>query len=518
MSMKTYIVKTDDTFGQIVLKAMKDNKDLSSEDIERANGHIKKFSDICVDDTIYIPSPKPKATSLYAAPTEGKCGNEFTYVPVGKKATMASVSGKLNGKSTPNLEPNQTYVLEREKIEESQQGSLEITYNGKALPLVKDMSPFKEQIGQHKDVKATLIVVDKEMLTPAKEMPMPVQKLKSDAASLDINQVDFSEKPDFQIPEATMDNDRTMTGAEFMRAQEYRMERAMSYKHFLEFFGIDVKINTSEKHSMVAVEIPPDIFLDTGVFNIDEMKDEAVEKFTQAMAIAMAPGTKEALSKLVAELFTLGMLPGLAKEKKAFWKQMGFKGKYVISIEKGKRIVQFYPTTHFTASWKVGATKAEQKKLKKGLVKYNKKYTLGHTAFDKQLKQAIPFLVKSKVGYLEKFISGLSRGGTVISIIFIGGADTAKWYFDKKSQDVDLWAIWGVAIATGVIAAAAYNATAALTATALAGTAAAGSIVLTIGIAVVASVWVAWEVAKVMNEYKIKENLIGWLRTMETEE
>ncbi len=171
MSMKTYIVKSGDTFGQIVLKAMKDNKDLSSEDIERANGHIKKFSDICVDDTIYIPSPKPKATSLYAAPTEGKCGNEFTYVPVGKKATMASVSGKLNGKSTPNLEPNQTYVLEREKIEESQQGSLEITYNGKALPLVKDMSPFKEQIGQHKDVKVSILVMDKSYLTPAIEVP-----------------------------------------------------------------------------------------------------------------------------------------------------------------------------------------------------------------------------------------------------------------------------------------------------------------------------------------------------------
>ena len=167
--------------------------------------------------------------------------------------------------------------------------------------------------------------------------------------------------------------------------------------------------------------------------------------------------------------------------------------------------------THFTAAWKAGATKAEQKKLKKGLVKYNKKYTLGHTAFDKQLKQAIPFLVKSKVGYLEKFISGLLRGGTVISIIFIGGADTAKWYFDKKSQNVDLWAIWGVAIATGVIAAAA------LTAGALIGTAMAGSIVLTVGIAVIASVWVMWEVGKLMHEYKIKENLIKWLRILESE-
>ncbi len=82
-----------------------------------------------------------------------------------------SVKMKVGNKSTPMLEPEQTHVLEKEKIEESQQGSLEITYNGKALPLVKDMSPFKEQIGQHKDVKVSILVMDKSYLTPAIEVP-----------------------------------------------------------------------------------------------------------------------------------------------------------------------------------------------------------------------------------------------------------------------------------------------------------------------------------------------------------
>jgi len=144
--------------------------------------------------------------------------------------------------------------------------------------------------------------------------------------------------------------------------------------------------------------------------------------------------------------------------------------------------------------------------------------TLNHTAFVKQLKQAIPFLVKSKVGYLEKFISGLSRGGTVISIIFIGAADTGKWYMDEKSQSVDLWAIWGVAIATGVAAAAAYNATAALTVIIFAGTIVSGSIVLIVGAGIVASVGVAWYIGTLMDEHNIKQNLIEWLRAIEGKE
>ena len=93
---------------------------------------------------------------------------------------------------------------------------------------------------------------------------------------------------------------------------------------------------------------------------------------------------------------------------------------------------------------------------------------------------------------------------------------------NKESQDIDLLVIWGVAIATGVIAAAAYNATAAATAIIFAGTAAAGSIVLVVGAAVLVSVLVTYAVGILIDEYKIKENLLSWLRAMnkveETEE
>ena len=504
-----YTVKSGDTFYGLFLHAKKADKKLRYETFKKANSHIKSFKDLQIGDRINIPKSKPKR-SVSAIPTEGKCGNKFTFNPRGKNALSLQVKCSVNGKSSPTLEAEETYTLEHNKLEESQQGSLDITINGKKTSIIKDLAPFKDKISKHKDIKVDVTVVDKDITVPAVSAPS-LEVLKAIADSnKDTELLKVNIPEEFRSP----DQDATMTPRELMTSQ------TIHYNHtkLLESLGIHSPVQASEKHSMVVVELPPNIHLDTGIFNIDEMKDEAVEKFTQAMAIAMAPGNKEALSKLVAELFTLGMIPGLAKEKKAFWKQMGLKGKYVTSIENGKKLVQFYPTTHFTAAWKTGATRAEQKKLKKGLVKYNKKYTLGHTAFDKQLKQAIPFLVKTKVGYLEKFIAGLSRGGTVISIIFIGGADTAKWYFDKKSQSVDLWAIWGVAIATGVIAAVAYNVTATVTAAILTATAvAAGSIVLTVGFGVIASVAVAWAVGSLLKEYKVKENLINLLRELDAE-
>ena len=481
----TYTVKSGDTFYDIFIIAKKQDEELKYSTFKNANSKIKNYNEIKVGDIINMPSAKKQSGTTTAEPKEGKCGNEFTFKPRGKNATSMQVSCTVNGKSSPALEADQTYILEREKIEESQQGSVDVSIGGKKTTIIDDLSTLKHKIGTHKDVKVDVFLVDKEVMTP-------------------IPHVDAFRSPDQQA---------TMTPVELAASQTIHYNNMQS----LESLGINV--NATEKHTMVAVELPPNIHLDTGEFNIDEMKDEAVEKFTQAMAIAMAPGTKEGISKLGAELFTLGLLPLMGKEKKAFWKQMGLKGKFVISLEKGKRIVQFYPTTHFTASWKKYATKAEQAKMKKGLVKFNKKYTLNHTAFGKQLKQAIPFLVKSKVGYLEKFISGLSRGGTVISIIFIGAADTGKWYMDEKSQSVDLWAIWGVAIATGVAAAVAYNATAALTTAIVVGlTGAAASMVLVVGIGVIASVAVAWAVGELINEYQVKENLIEWLRAIEGRE
>jgi len=470
----TYTVKNNDSVGSMLLDAKKSDKELTYRTFAKVTKNIK------VGDTITIPKSKKHAGSTSAEPKEGKCGNEFTYHPIGRNATATSVSCAVNGKSSPSLEADKTYINEQEKLEKSQTGSLDITLAGKKTSVIPNLGEVKDKIGRHKDIKVKIIIADEEAMTPI----------------VNINN-------EFRSP----DQQATMT------AEEMYVSQTIRQSHIQTLADLGIHVNATEKHSMVVVELPPNMHLDTGIFNIDDMKDEVVEKFTQAMAIAMAPGNKEGASKFITELFTLGLFPG--QEKRAFWKQMGLKGKFVISIEKGVRVVQFYPTTHFTAAWKAGATKAEQKKLKKSLVQYNKKYPLGQTEFAKQLKQAIPFLVKVKVGYLEKFISGLSRGGTLISILIIGGTDTAKWAIDEQSQNVDLWAIWGVAIASGLAATAAYNITAAVTALLLAPTIFAGSVVITVGAGVLASVWVAYEVATLITEHKFKENLIDWLRTME---
>lgn len=78
-----------------------------------------------------------------------------------------SVKMKVGNKSTPMLEPEQTHVLEKEKIEESQKGPVTITVNCKEHTVVKELSEFTDKIGQHKDVKVELTVVDKKVLKPA---------------------------------------------------------------------------------------------------------------------------------------------------------------------------------------------------------------------------------------------------------------------------------------------------------------------------------------------------------------
>jgi len=123
-----------------------------------------------VGDIINIPSSKKPAGSTSAEPKEGKCGNEFTYTPIGRNATTTSVSCAVNGKSSPSLEANKTYINEREKIEESQQGSVDITVDGKKVTAIDELAKYKKHITTHKDVKVAITLIDKEWLVPAIEL------------------------------------------------------------------------------------------------------------------------------------------------------------------------------------------------------------------------------------------------------------------------------------------------------------------------------------------------------------
>jgi len=126
-----------------------------------------KRSQNAMSDNIYI-NAKPKANkgSVTAEPKEGKCGNEFIYMPLGKEAEKMQVKCKVNGKSSPALESEQLYVLERENIEESQQGSLEVNIDGENIALIKELSKYKDKINRHKDIKVNIITIDKSLLEP----------------------------------------------------------------------------------------------------------------------------------------------------------------------------------------------------------------------------------------------------------------------------------------------------------------------------------------------------------------
>ena len=117
-------------------------------------------------DTYINPKPKINKGSITAEPKEGKCGNEFIYMAVGKEAEKMQIKCKVNGKSSPALESEQLYVLEREGIEESQQGALEVAINGENITLMKELSQYKEKISRHKDIKVNITAIDKSLLEP----------------------------------------------------------------------------------------------------------------------------------------------------------------------------------------------------------------------------------------------------------------------------------------------------------------------------------------------------------------
>jgi hypothetical protein len=217
----TYTVKSGDSLGYIFLKAKKDDGELTWKRFKNANSNIKNPDKIKVGDIINIPTSKKHAGSTSAAPKEGKCGNEFTYTPIGRNATTTSVSCAVNGKSSPSLEANKTYINEREKIEESQQGSVDITVDGKKVTAVEELAKYKKHITTHKDVKVAITLIDKELLTPA------------------INPIQI---PEFRSP----DHQATMTPSEMTQSHMH----GQNANSVLELMGL------KEENQIVAMEAP----------------------------------------------------------------------------------------------------------------------------------------------------------------------------------------------------------------------------------------------------------------------
>jgi len=432
----TYTVKSGDTFYDIFIIAKKQDEELKYSTFKNANSKIKNYNEIKVGDIINMPSAKKQSGTTTAEPKEGKCGNEFTFKPRGKNATSMQVSCTVNGKSSPALEADQTYILEREKLEDSQSGTVEITINGDSYPFIVDLSELKEDINKHKDIKVDITIIDKDILTPAS--PQVIENILQANVKLEVKIPDTFRSPDQHA---------TITPEELLRSLQVTQPKIRTLK------GLGINLPPVKKHTIITFEIPPSLPMDEGIKNIDTMSDEEIEKLSDAIIA----GGKAAASTLVVTLISLAG----TESKRIFWKQLLWKGKFKITSGlNGSKLIHFYGTPNLTSMLK-GVTDPKMiEKIKKAAINPGTKYKMGKGFSGLQLKASIPFIEGTKLGYLEKFLNGkTAMGGVVVASIFSGTVETFKWYHNKESQDVDLLAIWGVAITkaaigAGIIAAA----------------------------------------------------------------
>jgi hypothetical protein len=426
----TYTVKSGDTFYDIFVEAKRQDKELRYITFEKVNKHIKDFESLKIGDTINIPTSKKPAGSTTAEPKEGKCGNEFTFKPRGRNATSMQISCSVNGKKSPPLEADKTYINEQDKLEKSQTGKLEVTINGKSFPIMEDLAELKKDISRHKDVKVDITVIDKAILTPAS--PKVIDNILKENIDLQV-----------KIPETfrSPDQHATMNPEELLASMQIAQPKVRTLK------GLGINLPPVKKHTIVTFEIPPSLPMDEGIKNIDTMSDEEIEKLTDAI---IAGGTKAGATLLA----TLASLAG-TESKRIFWKQQLWKGKFSITSGlNGSKLIHFYGTPNLT-SMLTGVTDPKMiEKIKKAAINPGTKYKMGKGFAGIQLKASLPFFEGTKLGYLEKFLNGkTAMGGVVVASIFSGSVATYKWYHNKESQDIDLLAIWGVVIAKTLIGA-----------------------------------------------------------------
>jgi len=395
----TYTVKSGNTLGYIFTKAKKEDSDLTWEVFIKANKQIKNLDKIKVGDTINIPASKKPAGSTSAEPKEGKCGNEFTYVPIGRNATATPVSCTVNGKSSPSLEANQTYTMEREKIEESQQGSVDITVNGKKVVAVDELAKHKKYITTHKDIKVAITLMDKELLSPALE---PVIKL-----------------PEFRSP----DQQATMTSEEMV----YTQEHGRNASSILELMGL------KEENQIVAMEMP-------------SLEGESIAK-KQVIDIESPTVTWEQKKKIVHDLLSTVRFDGLilpaalamgdltsGTEKAIIMdairgiKNSGWNGKFYVNINKAGRIEIVF----------------------KGWAELREHLKFTHIlATDKRVSALGASAQVSKLSSKALANSANPFKSTPFGLLIVGFMDVTEWYTSEKPwQDnySDLFAMLGVDI------------------------------------------------------------------------
>ena len=259
-----------------------------------------------------IPSSKKHAGSTSAEPKEGKCGNEFIYTPIGRNATTTSVSCAVNGKSSPSLEANKTYINEREKIEESQQGSVDITVDGKKVTAIDELAKYKKHITTHKDVKVAITLIDKEWLVPAREAPIQI--------------------PEFRSP----DQQATMTGEELAKSEILHQEYVQSANSILQTLGIreEEQAFVVEAESLAKSKIAKNVVVDIMDLSFEEQKNILHELLTTFKFDALALPTALAFGDLLS-----GTEKAIIADRIRGIKDKGWNGKFSIKISKTGKIL-----------------------------------------------------------------------------------------------------------------------------------------------------------------------------------
>lgn len=249
---------------------------------------------------------------------EGKCGNEFTFHPRGKESSAVQVTCSVNGKKSPTLEADETYVNEQEKLEDSQSGNIEITVDGNSAIIIEDLEVLKKKITRHKDIKIDITMFDRDVLAPTQLL-------------------------EFRSPA----NHVTMTPKELLTSQIVHQEYAQFANSMLETFGI------KDEDQIVVMEAPSldgDNIVKKSVLDI-ESEDVSWEQKKKIVHDVLSTVRLDG-TILPSALATGDLLSGT--EKKIILdairglKNNGWNGKFYVNINKaGNTEIIFKGWAHF---------------------------------------------------------------------------------------------------------------------------------------------------------------------------
>ncbi len=394
--MSKHIVKEGESLWSIYADAKKSDNTLSWNRFKKANRQLLNKT-LYAGMEVTVPVSKAKTASLHAAPKEGKCGNECTFNPRGDGAKGLNVKMRIGGRLTPALEPEQTYILGKGSIDESQKGPVTITVNGKEHTVIRELAEFKKGIARHKDIKIELTVIDKDVLKPAGKVPTPVQEPKSGAGSVDMPEFDRNAKPQFQPPEnfESSDNAVTMT----YREMAIYNRSTISTAEILGFRDHDTIYVSEVKSCSIAENTTHHIKEVDDETQIEVLRNLTNNFYIGSVGIPSALAAKDLLSKPNRLILIDHFL------------NKGWDGKFIVTSAKtgGQLII--------LKGWPGARRYLDMTRIKAS----NKKVgTLGIAA---------GAATGEKVALAEA--SGVFGAGSKMNILFILGFETTKWFLSE---------------------------------------------------------------------------------------